>query len=515
MWWMYWGFCSMKKLLLAIPVLAAIVLSYGLGRHHSSGELHGNAGRRVLYWVDPMHPAYKSDKPGIAPDCGMQLEPVYSEDAVTPLPSQSLVQPTPLGSTFVDGNMRQLLGIRLASVQQGEGASVVRLVGRVVAEDTRVYKVDSGMEGFVQETHNDSEGTFVKKDQVLATYYGPESLSIASGFLAASKGVPGAAGKDGNRTIPFPGAVSKQGVSSIQGYRDRLRNLGVSDVQIKQIAENGQLPESIEIVSPVDGLILARDIAPGRHFERAAVFYEVVDLSRVWIIAEIFENEAQYFRPGAVARVTLPGQSKTLSARVTNILPQVDPATRTLKLRLEADNPGLVLRPDMFVDIGLAVSAGSGLTVPVDAVVDSGMAKRVFVDRGNGFFEPRTVETGWSFGDRVQITKGLEEGERVVSSGTFLVDSESRLKMVAAGAHTAPEESSHHEMTGQHSEEVMAGKAADPSCGMQVDIAHAIAEDNTASRGGKTYYFCSRDCKRKFEKSGESMAANQHGSDHD
>jgi YHS domain-containing protein len=169
----------------------------------------------------------------------------------------------------------------------------------------------------------------------------------------------------------------------------------------------------------------------------------------------------------------------------------------------------------MFVDIDLAVSVPSGLAVPRDAVVDSGMAKRVFVDRGNGFFEPRAVETGWSFGDRVQITKGVEKSERVVSSGTFLVDSESRLKMAAAGTHPVPEESSHHEMTRRHSEEVMAGKATDPSCGMQVEMAHAAAEGNTASRGGKTYYFCSRDCKQKFEQSGKSMAANQHGSDHD
>jgi YHS domain-containing protein len=115
----------------------------------------------------------------------------------------------------------------------------------------------------------------------------------------------------------------------------------------------------------------------------------------------------------------------------------------------------------------------------------------------------------------VQITKGLEKSARVVSSGTFLVDSESRLKMAAAGTHSAPEESSDHEMTGRHSGKRMADKATDPSCGMQVDITHAIAEGNTASRGGKTYYFCSRDCKRKFEQSNESMAANQHGSDHD
>jgi RND family efflux transporter MFP subunit len=302
------------------------------------------------------------------------------------------------------------------------------------------------MDGFVRETFEDSVGEFVKKDQKLATSYVAETLSVASGFLAASAGMPGAVGKDGARTVPYPGAVSKQGVSSLQGYTDRLRNLGLSEVQIQQMAENHQLPETVDIVSPADGFILARNISSGQHFERAAEFYRIADLSQVWIVADVFGADAQDIRPGAVARVTLRDQRGTFTARVSNALPQVDPETRVLKLRLEASNPGFALRPDMFVDVEFPVSGPPGLIVPQDAVIDSGHEQRVFVERSTGVFEPRRVQIGWRSGDRVEIVHGLAQGERVVVEGTFLVDSESRLKSSAP----EPDEKNAHPTNPSH-----------------------------------------------------------------
>jgi multidrug efflux pump subunit AcrA (membrane-fusion protein) len=164
-------------------------------------------------------------------------------------------------------------------------------------------------------------------------------------------------------------------------------------------------------------------------------FYRITDLSHVWIVADLFESEAQYFRPGARARIELPNLKRGVSARVSTLLPQIDPSARTLKLRLEADNSSFALRPGMFVDVELTVATPPGLSLPADAVLDSGLSKRVFVDLGNGIFAPRRVETGERFGDRVQILKGLVEGETVVASGTFLVDSESRLRSTAESAH--------------------------------------------------------------------------------
>ncbi len=418
----------MNRVTIAFAVCLLMAFSYLVGRHHAPGTLTATAKEpRVLYWVDPMHPDYKSDHAGIAPDCGMQLEPVYANSTQS-VPQVASVAVQAPGTVAIDASIQQDLGIQLARAEKSDVPQSLRVLGRVVPEDTRVYRIDSGTEGYIRETFDDSVGMLVKKDQKLATCYGPEYLSIASGFLAATAAVPGAVGRDGSHTMPLPGALSKQGVSSVQGYTDRLRNLGMSEQQIREIAQSRQLPETIDIVAPADGFILSRNITPGQHFDRSMEFYRIADLSRVWIEADLFGLEAEHVHAGAMARVTLAAQGQSVMARVTKVLPQIDPATRTLKLRLEADNPKFALRPDMFVDIDLPVAMPAGLTIPVDAVIDSGREQRVYVETGEGQFEPRRVQTGWHFGDRVEIVQGLTEGEQVVAEGTFLVDSESRLK---------------------------------------------------------------------------------------
>ena len=500
----------MKKILIAVLVLLLMVGSYVAGRRHTS---HNTAispsARPVLYWVDPMHPDYKSDHAGIAPDCGMELEPVYAENVSAKVPATSALP----GMVSIDAEKQQLYGIRVAAVEKSSGMENMRVLGRVMPEDTRVYRLNSGMEGVVRETHDDSVGQLVKKDQKLAAYYGGDALAVASGFLAATAGVNGNNGKDGARTVPFPGTVAKQGQSSVQGYADRLRNLGMSDVQIQEMAENRQLPDSIQVVSPVDGFILSRTISPGQHFERATEFYQIADLTKIWIMADILGSEAQSFRAGTVARVYLSGQRKSFAARVTNVLPQVDPLTRTLKLRLEADNPGFAMRPDMFVDVELPVSVPAGLTIPVDSVIDSGRQQRVFVEKSKGTFEPREVQLGWRFGDRVEITSGLKEGDRVVSAGTFLVDSESRLKSGQPKEQPEPK-------TPPHSNSAVStavrAQVKDAACGMMIDPEKAKAEGRTVIRKGVTYYFCSDKCKRKFvEQPDRYVAANTAGPAHD
>jgi RND family efflux transporter MFP subunit len=413
-------------------VVAAIAASYGIGRYNAHSQSGNQTGRHVLYYVDPMHPSYKSDKPGIAPDCGMRLVPVFAEDAGSAPASSSLAQ-LPAGAVAIDVATQRLMGIRVAAVERKGATRTVRVIGRVVPEDTRVYRVNSGLDGFIRETYNDSVGMLVKKDQKLASYYSPDILAVASGFLAASERVPGAVGNDGNRTMPFPGTLSKQGVSSMQGYTDRLRNLGMSDVQIKRMADLRQLPESIDIVAPAEGFIVARNISPGQHFDHEMEFYRVADLSRVWVVAEIYEQEAPYLRPGGLAQIHLKGEGRQWPGRITDSLPQSEAGGGTVKLRLEVDNPKFLLRPEMVVDVELPIHLPPAVTVPLDAVVDSGARARVYVERGEGIFEPREVETGWRFGERVEILRGVRPGERVVVEATFLVDSESRLKAPASG----------------------------------------------------------------------------------
>jgi membrane fusion protein, copper/silver efflux system len=469
-----------RRVVLIIVMIGALAGSYILGRNHSHSQSACTSSRRVLYYVDPMHPAYKSDKPGIAPDCGMKLEPVFAEDAANVPGTTTATGPS--GVVRVDRDMQKLLGIRLASVEKGSATRVVRVVGRVVPEDTRVYRINSGVDGFIRNTYDDSVGTQVKKDQKLATYYSPEFLSVASGFLAATERVPGSVGGDGSRTVPFPGAVSKQGVSSLQGYADRLQNLGMSEVQIKQIADTRQLPENIDVVAPTNGFILSRNITVGQHFDHDTEFYRIADLEQVWVVAEVDEQEAAYMHPGGPATVSLSAGARELPAKVSESLPQSEVGGGTVKLRLEVRNPGFLLRPDMLVDVKLSVHLPAGITVPVDALVDSGARTRVYVERSEGVFEPREVETGWHYGDQVEIRQGIRPGERVVVAATFLVDSESRLESPAA---SGPKTAMKSEI--------------DPSCGMPVDPAKAVESGYTVTDQGVTHYFCSLKCKEKFQ----------------
>jgi len=290
--------------------------------------------------------------------------------------------------------------------------------------------------------------------------------------------------------------VSKQGVSSIQGYSDRLRNLGMSDLQIGKIADSGQLPENVDVVSPADGFIFARNVTPGQHFERAMEFYRIADLSRVWVVAEVSEEEAPNMHPGASAQIILRDEGRALPARISDSLPQSESGGGTVKLRLEVDNPKFVLRPEQLVGIEVPVHVSPAVTVPLDALVDSGSGARVYVEHAEGVFEPREVETGRRFGERVEIRQGVQPGERVVAAATFLVDSESRLKTAASGdvAHKAankPAGTSEHAATTK--------PAKDPMCGMPVDPSKAVATGNTYDYHGTTYYFCSRQHKQAFQ----------------
>lgn len=421
-----------SKRFFLIPILAILVagLAYGVLRQkHVSAQ-----GRHVLYYVDPMHPAYRSNKPGIAPDCGMKLEPVYAEEA-----SQSVLPPEDSmpAAVHVDPAAQQLYGIRLAKVESDTGQGAIRVFGRVAPDQTLVYRVNLGTDGYVKETHDDAVGNHVMKDQHLAIVYSPEFLAVAGGYLSANERTP--AGTAAMKDNVAPSTVLN--ASSAQARADRLRNLGMSDSQIDEISRDRKIPENVYVVSPTDGFILSRNISPGVRFERYSEMYTIADLSRVWVLAEVFGKDAQAFRPGTRARITLPDTGESFEARVSNVLPEVDPVTRIMKPRLEVDNPHFKLRPDMFVNVELAVSQQPGLTVPADAVLNSGMSKRVFVQTSVGHFEERAVETGWRLNDRVQIVKGLREGETVVAGGAFLVDSESRLQMAANSGSPSPKAS--------------------------------------------------------------------------
>jgi RND family efflux transporter MFP subunit len=230
---------------------------------------------------------------------------------------------------------------------------------------------------------------------------------------------------------------------------------------------------------------MARNVSPGQQFLKGTELFQIADLSRVWILADVFEHEVQYFKPGLTATVSLPYQERSYQARVTAVLPIFDPDTRTLKVRLETNNPGYVLKPDMFADVELPIELGPAITIPADSIIYSGLKKTVFVDRGQGYFEPRQIETGWRLGDRVEVIEGLMPGERIVLSGNFLIDSESRLQAVGMG--------------------IYGDIRLDPVCGMEVDEVRAETLGLTSVFKGKTYYFCSEECKEEFDNNPEQF----------
>jgi RND family efflux transporter MFP subunit len=223
--------------------------------------------------------------------------------------------------------------------------------------------------------------------------------------------------------------------------------------------------------------VLARNISPSQRFDKGTELYRIADISRVWVMTDIFEKDRQFLKPGAEA--TILYQGRRLKARMSDALPQFDAQSRTLKTRFELDNPDHLLQPDMFVDVEFEAAVPPAVTVPAEAVLDSGLRKTVFVDRGSGYFEPRRVETGWRAGDRVQILKGLMGGERVVISGNFLLDSESRMMSAVPGA--------------------LGAAAKDPVCGMEVDERRAAAAGLRSEHEGTAYYFCAEDCKKRFD----------------
>lgn len=375
---------------------------------------------KPLYYVDPMHPAYKSDKPGIAPDCGMQLEPVYPGQ----LAAASTVQLP--GSVRIDQARQQLFGVRVGAVEQASGSYSLRLLGRVAPDEGRVYKLNAGIEGYIQEVSTATTGSLVRKNQVLATFAAPSASMTLQTFVL------NLGAEDRFKKSAADGTVEGQSMASVnanlQLRNQQLQNLGMSALQMEEIRHTRQIPDSIKIVSPEDGFVLARNVSPGQKFERDTEWYRIADLRRVWILADVFENNAQYIHPGTEVRVSLLGQEKKFQGRVSDVLPQFDGASRTLKARIEVENRGYTLRPDMFVDVELPVAFSRSIVVPAGAVLDSGLKKTVFVEHGEGLFSPRVVETGRRFNDRLEIVKGLAAGEKIVLSGNFLVSSEERLQ---------------------------------------------------------------------------------------
>jgi membrane fusion protein, copper/silver efflux system len=466
----------MKRLLYPAIVLALVAAAYFIGSRRAqpvAGTTPAPPARRILYYVDPMNPAHTSDKPGKAP-CGMEMEPVWADEPAGA--ASGAFRPLP-GTVRIPPEKQQLIGVQTGVVERKQMTHALRLLGRVAVDETRTYRINATVDGWINQALPFAAGSRVKKDETLATFYSPEFLSAGQALLFALNSMDRV--QTTGKETPGQQSQMEQFNLNLKQYADSLRNLGMGESQIQEMIRTRKYMENINITAPGDGFIVARNVSQGQRFDKGTELYRIADLSRVWILADVFEYDARLVQPGAKARVSLPNQNVFLAAAVSEALPQFDSTTRTLKLRLEADNPDFLLKPDMFVDVELPVSLSESLVVPADAVFDTGLRKTVFVDRGNGYFEPRAVRTGERTGGEIQILQGLMAGERIAISGNFMLDSESRMKLAASGIHGEP--------------------AIDPVCGMAVDENKARAEKRQSDFEGKTYFFCNDGCKQEFD----------------
>jgi membrane fusion protein, copper/silver efflux system len=223
-----------------------------------------------------------------------------------------------------------------------------------------------------------------------------------------------------------PGENSSDSSQSlIQAGVENLEYLGICESQIRHIAFTRKTTAEAEIRAPASGILVLRNAFPGTRFERGTELFRIVDVTKIWVLADLFENEARLL--SAATEASIKYQDRKYPASIHKTPPQFDPVSRVLKLRLELVNPDMLLRPEMFVDVEFKLSLPPALAVPVDAIIDSGREKIVYVDKGNGYFDRRLVATGWHLDGRVEIVSGLNEGERIITSGSFLMDSESRV----------------------------------------------------------------------------------------
>lgn len=369
--------------------------------------------RKILYWYDPMHPQYKSDKPGKAPDCGMDLVPKYEDE------QRSKMAP---GSVMISDKKQQLIGVRTAEATRESLAREVRTTGQVVADETKIAHVHVKINGFIDQVFVNYVGQLVKKGQPLFTLYSPDLVSTQEEYLIAKRG------EKTLGTSPFA-EVAQGSESLLRSTRERLKLWDISDEQIKKLDKTGEVSRTLTFYSPITGFVMDRKAFPQTSVTPDTELYTVSDLSNVWLNADIFEYEVPFVTVGQHAEMQLsyyPG--KTWNGRVSYIYPTVDPTTRTVKVRMEFPNPDFQLKPQMFADVELKISYGNQIVVPQEAVLDSGKEQRVFVAKGDGYFEPRHITTGAKLDGKVVVLSGLKAGETVVSSGNFLIDSESRLK---------------------------------------------------------------------------------------
>ena len=374
----------------------------GAGPAQKPGDVDPATGKKVLYWHDPMVPGQRFDKPGKSPFMDMQLVPVYEDGAGQ-------------GGVAIDPRMQQSLGVRLAEVRRGALSPTVEAVGNVAYNERETAVVQARSNGFVERLNVRAPLDPVRRGQALAELYVPDWVAAQEEYLSARR-------MSGTRLEAL-----------VDGARQRMRLAGMSDAQIALVESTGKVHPRLTVTAPIAGVVAELGAREGMTVMPGAMLFRINGLSTVWVNAEVRETQAADVRVGNLVEARTPAlPEKLFKGKVSAILPEVNPATRTLKARVELSNPGAELKPGMFVTVNFASAARKeALLVPTEAVIQTGKRKVVIVAQGDGKFALVDVQTGAEAGGDTQVLEGLEPGQKVVLSGQFLIDSEANLRSAA------------------------------------------------------------------------------------
>ncbi len=379
-----------------------------------AGMVDPKSGKRIKYWVAPMDPAYIRNEPGKSP-MGMDLVPVYKEEGEEKEPASTIL---------IDPVTIQNMGLRLGRVKRATLTKTIRTFGNINYDETRMYTVNTKFNGWIEKLYVNFEGEKVKKGEPLFDIYSPELVSAQEEYLLAIQQQTSLSGSSYHD-------IRESARRLLEASRTRLRYWDLNDSQIKQIEKAGKVKKTLTIYSPATGVVIKKQAFEG-HFVKAGEHqYEIADLSTVWVDVEVYEYELPWIHMGMKADMELayiPG--KRFTGKVLYIYPFLTAKTRTARLRLAFANSDYQLKPGMYANVYLSsLVAKETLIVPQEAVIDSGIRKVVFVALGRGKFQPREVKIGVEGNNyEFQVLDGLSEGEKIVVSAQFMLDSESRLK---------------------------------------------------------------------------------------
>ena len=405
--------------MLAVGLVAGYLMAPG-ERQGASPDLEE---RRPLFYRNPMNPAVTSPIPA-KDEMGMDYVPVYREEGS----GQGSDGPgSPSGTVRIDPATAQSIGVRTAVVERRTLTRVIHTSGRVDYDEERLARLHPKTEGWIEKLFIDATGQPVQQGTILLSIYSPDLVQSQEEYLLAYQNMKAVSDS------PFE-HIRKGAVDLLESSHQRLHMLDVPEHQIHELETTRQVRKSLHIHSPFDGVVVAVGARQGQYVTPETELYSIADLSEVWVYVDVFDAELPWVNAGDHAEMTLKGvPGRTFGGLIRYVYPYAEKETRTVKVRLEFANPGGLLKPETFADV--TIHAGrlvNALVIPTEAVLRSGARDHVFVVRGEGRFEPREVTLGMASDNLVQVLKGLKQGDVVVTSAQFLIDSESKLREATA-----------------------------------------------------------------------------------